>query len=225
MGDAQGQRPFMEHIHQRGPVGLPLQEFLDFISGVLCPAQPVLGQHGLKLGVAVRGVMEVLYGLMQGLGGKIRQLALEGAEGHGALIKVLRGLGGLEAKAVLHKVIDPPVALGAVMVIVCAVHRGHQMQAAPLFADLFRQVTGDSTYVLHQAGNILEGHSAQALENIALAAVHHHKISSVDVAAAIRFTTYHAALQAEIFQHVLHFYPPQYLYNLMNLFVFYMIFP
>ena len=80
------------------------------------------------------------------------------------------------------------------MVKVRAVHRGHQMQAAPLLADLCCQVPGDGTHVLHQAGNILEGHGAQALENIALAAVHHHKIGSVDVAAAIRLTTYHAAL-------------------------------
>ena len=80
------------------------------------------------------------------------------------------------------------------MVIVSAVHRGHQMQAAPLLTDLFCQVTGDGTYVFHQAGNILEGHGAQALENIAFAGIHHHKIGSVDVAAAIRLTTYHAAL-------------------------------
>ena len=194
MGDAQGQLPFMEHIHQRGPIGLPLQEFPDLILRVLCPAQPVFRQHGFELGITVRGIMEVLYGLMQGPGGEIRQLALEGAEGHGALVKILRRLRGLETKAVLHKVIDPPVALGAVMVIVSAVHRGHQMQAAPLLTDLFRQVTGDSTHVLHQAGNILEGHGAQALKNVSPAAVRHHKKGSVDMTAAIGLTAYGAAL-------------------------------
>ena len=205
MGDSQRQLPLAEHVHEDGPVLLPLQEFLYLIGGVLCPPQLVLGQYCLELLVPVRGVVEVNYGLVEGLGREILQLPLEGAEGHSALIEVLGGLCALEADAVFHKIIHPPIALAAVMPVVRTVHRGHQVQTLPLALYLLLEMTGHGSDVLHKPRHVLKSHGIYTLENVSFAGVGYHQIGPVYVPAAVGGALGRIALYSEVLYNFLHF--------------------
>ena len=124
MGDPQRQLSGTKHGRQLAAHGLVGQYKVDLRLHGSGPAHGVLLQGLPEQAVTVRGIVEVVDGLVQGFSRKIRKLLLEGAEGNGALVEVLGALRGLEAQAVLHKVVHPPVAVFAHMYPALAFVRG-----------------------------------------------------------------------------------------------------
>ena len=156
--------------------------------------------------------MEVVDGLVQGFSRKIRKLLLEGAEGNGALVEVLGALRGLEAQAVLHKVVHPPVAVFAHMYPALAFVRGDQRQSCPGIGGLAVQMLCDGLNILLQTGNIRESPVAELLQNIPPPGIRHGQVCLVDVPAAIAFTGNDLSLGLKMGEHFFqtwfHFFSP-----------------
>ena len=140
--------------------------------------------------------MEVRDCLMQLFCWEICQHLLEGAEAHGALIKVLVRLGKLEADGILHKVIHAPEALLRVQ-IACAAGRFHERQNAARVVCFCPQKLRDGSDILHQPRHVAERVVVDFLQDIAPAAFRHGKIGHIDVSTAIRLTGNRLCVQPE----------------------------
>ncbi len=168
------------------------------------PAQGIGGELLPEYAVAVRGIVEVGDGLMERLGGEIRQHPLKAAEGEGALIEVLRALGDLQADAVLHIVVDAPGFARLIPDPVPAVPGRDQVKGLPWIAAAGGQEAGHRGHVAHQGGDVVERGAAEALQDIAPAAVGGHEIGLVDVSLAEALTGQRAALNGESIEYRFH---------------------
>ena len=177
VGNAQGQLAFLQHVSQLSADLLVSQHEVDFSLTFLCTAHHVFCQDFLEDTETVRGVVEVLDGLMQGFCGEAGQLLLEGAECDGALIEILGSLGGLQADGTLNEVINTPVGILLHMQVGFAVHSGDQGQGTVGIVDLGVQVTGNSGDVFLQTFNIGECAVADLLQNVAAAGLGDHQVS------------------------------------------------
>ena len=140
--------------------------------------------------------MEIRDGLVQLRRREIRQELLEGAEAHGALIKVLVRLGKLEADGALHKVIHAPIGILR-MQIACAVMRFYKRQDAARVVCFCPQELRDGSDIFHQPRHVAERVAVDFLQDIAPAAFRHGKIGHIDVPAAIRLTGNRLRVQPE----------------------------
>ena len=195
MGHPQGQLASFPHPLEGAGLLLPGQRERDLRLGVLGPAAGVLVQRLMEDAVAVNGVVEVGDRLAEGLRRELGEKLLEGAEGHGTLIEVLRRLRRLEADAVLHEIVDA-VAAGPVLVIALSVQSRHQLHGASGVAGVLRRELRHGLDVLHQGGHV-KG-VADALENIAAAGGGDQQIRLIDVAAAIALQGEGRTLQREV---------------------------
>ena len=187
MGHPQGQLAALPHPLQGSGFLLPGEDEIDLPLYPRSPAHGVGGQRLPEYAVAVRGVVKVGDGLMEGLGGEIRQHPLKAAEGDGALVQVLGALGDLQADAVLHIVVDTPGLARFVPDPVFAVPGGDQVQGLPRIGAAGGQKAGHRGHVAHQGGNVVERGAAEALQDIAPAAVRGHEIGQVDMSLAVAF--------------------------------------
>ena len=171
---------------------------VDFRLDVLGSSHGVLLKDFPENAVAVRGVVEILDGLMQGLGRESRQLLLEGAEGNGALIEVLGSLRSLQADAALNEVVNPPVAVFALVVPGLPIHRGNQGQRPVGVGDLRMEVLGNGGDVLLEARHIRERPVGDFLQNVAAAGACDHQVGHINVAAAVALAGNRSAVQLKL---------------------------
>ena len=149
-----------------------------------------------KRAVTVGRIVEIRDGLVQLRRREIRQELLEGAEAHGALIKVLVRLGKLEANRIFHKVIRAPIGILR-MQIACAVMRFYKRQDAARVVCFCPQELRDGSDIFHQPCHVAERVAVDFLQDIAPAAFRHGKIGHIDVPAAIRLTGNRLRVQPE----------------------------
>ena len=131
---------------------------------------------------------------------EIRQELLEGAEAHGALIKVLVRLGKLEANRIFHKVIHAPIGILR-MQIACAVMRFYKRQNAARVVCFCPQELRDGSDIFHQPRHVAERIVVDFLQDIAMAAPGHDQIGHVDMPAAIRLAGNRLRVQVEAAQY------------------------
>ena len=177
---------------------------VDLRLRIPCPAQRVGGERRVELPVTVRGIVKAGDGLIEGLGRKLVQHALKAAEGDGALVEILRTLGGLEAQAVLNEIIDAPVFALVVTVPQSAVHRRDKVQTPARIAALRGEKGGDGSNVSHQRGDIVKGRAADALKYVAARAIRHHQIGEIDVPLAVALAGEGTPLERELTQNLFH---------------------
>ena len=175
---------------------LPGQRKFNFRLNLRCPVHGVALQCLQKRAVTVRCIVEIRDGLVQLRRREIRQELLEGAEAHGALIKVLVRLGKLEANRIFHKVIRAPIGILR-MQIACAVMRFYKRQDAARVVCFCPQELRDGSDIFHQPRHVAERVAVDFLQDIAPAAFRHGKIGHIDVPTAIRLTGNRLRVQPE----------------------------
>ena len=172
----------------------------DLRLNLCCPPHHVLLHRLTEQSVAVGGVVEILNGLVEGFRREGAQLLLEGAEGDGALVEILRALRCLKADAVFHEIVDPPVAVLPLVVPALPCFGGNQVQGAVGIVGLLAQVGGDGGDVLLQPCHIREGPVADLLEDVPPPGLGDHQIGFVDVSAAVALTADSRSIQPELLQ-------------------------
>ena len=197
MGDAQGQRPALPQTLEPGALRLMGEVEVDLRPHLPGAAQRIGRQRPVKLPVTVRRVVKVGDGLMQGFGREIPQLPLKTAEGDGALVKIRRGLGFLQAEAVLNKIVDPPEFALLVPIPAAALPGGHQVEAGPGIRVSGGKIRGHGLHVFHEPRDIGKGGPAQALENVALP-IGGHQIGAVDVPLTVALAAERRSAQAKM---------------------------
>ena len=195
MRNAQRQFPPAAHVHKHPGLRLVKQVKPNFILHVL-NAPHAVGINGLaQQRVAVWRIMKTRDGFAQRFGGKIRQLVLEGSEGHAALHQVVRRFGLIQAKAVRHKLIQPPKFAVPDGQVALAVQRRHQRQHMARVVVLLAEMVRYSDKVSHQCRHITEHMMVDPLQNIAVRPVRHQQIRVVDMSVSIPGTAQRISLQ------------------------------
>ena len=171
VGNPQGKLPFPQGVQGHGAVRLSVEDKLNFLLHLPGPSQLVRFQRRQEFGEPILGVVEVHNGLVEGLGGVVREKPLKPSKGPGGGFKQLRG-GLLEAQGIFHILGQPPDPSGIVGVVGLALPGGNQVQGLPLHIpagseDFPAQVGGDPDEVFHQLLLPGEGRHGQALEDIA----------------------------------------------------------
>ena len=136
MDDPQRQLSCLQHPVEFTADLLVSQCKFDFGPHILGTAKGVLGQHFLEDPITIRGVVEVLDSLIQGMGGEILQLLLEGTEGDGALVKILRRFRHLQTDTAFYKIVNTPVADFFTVIIGGTIQGGDQSQHTVFFLGL-----------------------------------------------------------------------------------------
>ena len=202
VSNAQGQLAFLQHIGQLSADLLVSQDEVDFGLDILCTAHDILSQNFFKDAEAVRGVVEVLDGLVQSFCGEACQLLLEGAKCDGALVEVLGSLGSLQANGAFDEVINAPVGILFHVQVGFTIQGGDQGQGTVGVVDLGVQMTGNSGDVLLQTFNVGESAVADLLQNVAAAGLGDHQVSNVNVATAVAFAGNNGSIQLELIQNI-----------------------
>ena len=159
----QGQDPLGQLVHQGAAHLLMGQGKVDLLPHLRRPAQRVPGHGLLELPEAGRGVVEIPDGFVEGLRREVGQCLLEAAEGQGALIKVLRAPGSLQADAVFYVVKYPPVAVRPEGVPALPGDGGNQVQGPPGIRIFPAQVGGDGGDIFLQSLHIRKCQGAHLL--------------------------------------------------------------
>ena len=172
VGDALGDVPLGQSVHDDADQRLAFQGEIDLATGAGRAVEPVVGQGALEGREALAGVVEVGDGLDEPAAGQVHEQALEFAEGLAGLERLRRRLDGFVGLDAFHIDEGAPDIAVAVLVERPAVAGGDDDEgAAGEVADvagleLFPEVAGDAHEVLHDAGGVPEDGAVELLMDV-----------------------------------------------------------
>ena len=203
MRHAQGQFPRRQHIHQRPRLLGTRQRKLDLRLHALRTSRTILPNRLTQRLYPAHRVMEVRNGLMQRLGGIIRQHHLEFAEGLTCLAENIRILRQLIGAGIGYVQINAPAVAVRVHEPVTILPRGEQRQRLAVRVAMRRknslpQKARHAAHVLHDLHRPGKARGRNPLQNIVRRLLCLHQKRIVDMTAAIRTNRLDLSLRTEM---------------------------